>query len=175
MAGADFSVRVDGHDVLEKRLAVAAAGVGDLSPLMDTIGTILETDAHDNFIGQHSPDGVPWPPSIRVLEHGGKTLQLSRRLFQSLTHRSGRDFAEVGTNVAYANRHQQGFNGAEQVASHKRTMREVFGVQLAEPIEVMVGAFTRQANTPKREFLGLSAGAREDIEAAVADHVGADQ
>lgn len=163
MAGAAFRIHVEGEAEVEARLALVAARIGDLTPLMDTIGGVIESDAHDNFQGEHSPEGVKWQPSRRVLEHGGKTLQLSRRLAQSITHRAGPTSVEVGTNVVYASRHQQGFHGAEKVASHKRTMRYVFGHRLAEPIEVVVGAFTRTANTPARPFLGMSADARTEI------------
>lgn len=175
MAGADFHIRLDGISDTEARLATLAGRFGDLTPLMDTIGTVLETDTLDNFAGEHDPLGVPWPPSIRVQEHGGKTLQLSRRLYQSITHRATATSVEVGTNVVYAARHQQGFHGTENVSSHKRTMRKVFGVTLAEPIEVIVPAFTRQGNTPARAFLGLSPHAREEIEGHVADYAGAER
>ena len=175
MAGADFRISIEGDEAINASLARLAARFGNLTPLMDTIGMILEVDAEDNFEGEHTPAGLPWPKSLRVLEHGGKTLQLSRRLRLSITHRATASSVEVGTNVVYASRHQQGFHGPEQVASHKRTMRSVFGVKLLEPIEVTVGAFTRQANTPARPFLGMSAGAREDIEAAVAEYAGAEQ
>ncbi|MEO7691286.1 MAG: phage virion morphogenesis protein [Sphingomonas sp.] len=163
MAGADFRIDIEGGEAVERRLALLADRFGNLQPLMETIGQVLATDAEDNFEGEHSPDGAPWKKSQRVLEHGGKTLQLSRRLRMSITYRAGASSVEVGTNVVYARRHQEGFHGPERVASFKRTMREVFGVRLAEPIEVTVGAFTRQANTPARPFLGMSAGAQAEI------------
>ncbi|MGE4323986.1 MAG: phage virion morphogenesis protein [Sphingobium sp.] len=170
-----FSIRVDGQDEIETTLAGLIGKVDDMAPLMDMIGMVLEVDAQDNFIGEHSPAGVPWPKSQRAKDSGGKTLQDSRRLFLSLTHRSGPTFAEVGTNVVYARRHNQGWSGTEQVASHKRVMREVFGVKLAEPIIATVKAHSRKANTPKREFIGLSAGGREEIAGVTADYLGVDQ
>ncbi len=166
-----FSLRVTGQDEVETFLAGLLGRVDDLAPLMDTIGMILEVDAQDNFLGEHSPAGVPWKKSHRAKESGGKTLQDSRRLFLSLTHRSTATMAEVGTNVIYARRHNQGWSGTEQVAAHKRTMRMAFGVKLAEPKEVMVKAFSRQANTPQREFLGMSIGAREDILGQAEDYL----
>lgn len=175
MAGDSFSLRVEGQDDIERKLAVLHGRLGDLTPLMDIIGMVLEVDAQDNFEGEHSPAGVPWLKSQRAKETGGKTLQDSRRLFLSLTHRSGATFAEVGTNVIYARRHNQGWSGTEKVASHKRVMQSVFGVKLADPITVTVKAHSRKANTPKREFLGMSAGAREDIFGHVADYLGVEQ
>lgn len=184
MAGADFRIDLAAAEAVEARLKLLADRLGDLTPLMDIIGTTVESDVHDNFQGEHGPDGTPWKPSQRVLRSAvgksgpqrttGKTLQDSRRLALSITHRAGRDFAEVGTNVIYASRHQQGFKGTERVGAHKRRMASVFGVKLREPIEVTVGAFSRTGNTPARPFLGVSAGAWEDIAGEVADYVGAD-
>lgn len=184
MAGDGFSLRVEGQDDIERKLAVLHGRLGDLTPLMDIIGMVLEVDAQDNFERERSPAGIAWPTTVRqrdgaVGEFGPnkahKILQASRRLFLSLTHRSGSTFAEVGTNVVYARRHNQGWSGTEKVASHKRVMQSVFGVKLADPITVTVKAHSRKANTPKREFLGMSAGAREDIFGHVADYLGVEQ
>lgn len=163
MAGVDFRISIEGATEVEARLASIAHRLGDLTPLMDTIGGVLETDTEDNFEGEHGPDGVPWKPSQRVIEHGGKTLQLGRFLRFSITRRVGPTSVEVGTNKVYARRHQEGFHGTEAVRAHKRTMRSVFGVRLKTPIEAMVGAHTRQGNTPARPFVGMSAGAKAEI------------
>lgn len=181
MTGASFRVEAKGAAEIEQRLAALAARLGDLTPLMRIIGQLGETDTQDNFEGEHAPDGTPWPPSIRVrktavgdtgpVRPSGKTLQLSRRLYKSISWRADARSAEWGTNVIYAGRHQNGFHGTEQVASHKRTMRQVFGVKLAEPIEVTVGAFSRKANTPARPFLGLSKTLKEDILAESEDYL----
>ncbi len=175
MAGAAIVVPIPGLVQAERELAALEARFGDLTPLMETIGMVVEVDVLDNFEGEHTPEGIPWAPSIRAQETGGKTLQDTRRLYQSITSRSGARQVEVGTNVVYAARHQGGFRGTEQVASHQRTMRSVFGVTLQSPIEVTVGAFERQVSTPARAFLGVSAHAREEIEGHVADYVGAEQ
>lgn len=173
MSGAEIRIAFDGMAEIEQRLAFIAGRLDDMTPLMDIFGTTIESDVHDNFLGEHTPEGTPWPPSIRVQQHGGKTLQLSRRLFQSITHRASRRAVEVGTNVVYAGRHQGGFKGSEHVASHKRTMSQVFGVELKEPIEVIVPDFTRQANTPARPFLGVSPAAREELVAQAEDYLAA--
>ncbi|MCW3835973.1 phage virion morphogenesis protein [Sphingomonas canadensis] len=173
MTGAGFRISVDGQEAAERQLAALAARFGDLTPLMDVIGGVIEADVHDNFMGEHSPEGVKWTPSQRVIAHGGKTLQLSRRLLLSIARRVGRDFVEVGSNLPYAARHQNGFNGTEQVRSHRRRITQAFGRALAEPIEVVVGAFSRKANTPARPYLGWSAAAREEVAEQVAAYAGA--
>jgi phage gpG-like protein len=173
MSGAEIRLELRGLVESERHLAFIAGRLDDLEPLMDIFGTTVESDVHDNFLGEHTPEGVPWPPSIRVQEHGGKTLQLSRRLFQSITHRASRSSVEIGTNVVYAGRHNDGFKGTEQVASHKRTMRQVFGVALSEPIEVIVPSFAREANTPRRQFLGVSPAARAELVDQAEDYLAA--
>jgi phage gpG-like protein len=97
------------------------------------------------------------------LRTGGKTLQDSRRLAMSITSAATSDSVEAGTNVIYAARHNQGFNGTEQIPAHRRTLTQVFGVRLAQPRTVQVAAFSRKGNTPKREFLGLGPHDMDDI------------
>ncbi len=165
-------ITTEGQDAINARLALLADRFGDLQPLMETIGMLTEVDIQDNFERERSPEGVPWKPSQRAIRDGGKTLQDSRRLFLSLTSRATGRSVETGTNVIYAARHHGGFWGSERVASHKRTMRQVFGVRLASPIEVTVGAFTRDVNLPARPFIGLSADGRGDIMDAAENYVG---
>lgn len=173
MSGVELSIAVEGAAEVERQLAGMLGRLHDLTPLMDILGTTLESDIADNFEGEHSPEGVPWIPSKRVAQTAvgksgpqlptGKTLQKSRRLSLSITHTPGPRHVEVGTNVVYGGIHQFGFDGPQKVASHQRTMREAFGVKLASPIDVTVGAFTRHMRMPARPFIGASAGAREEM------------
>lgn len=170
-----ISLRVEGQSELETFLARLLGKLGDLTPLMQDIGALLETSTADNFDAEASPAGVPWKKSARAIETGGKTLQDSRRLRLSITSIATASSVEAGSNVAYARRHNQGFSGTEQVsahtvANHKRVMREVFGVTLDSPIIVTVAqhtrkAHSRKANTPRRQFLGLGPHDVGDIEA----------
>jgi phage gpG-like protein len=171
MAGADMSLTLRGLVEVEQRLARLADQLGDLTPLMDILGMEIEVDIEENFEGEHSPAGIPWPKSGRARETGGKTLTDTRRLRGSMTHNASARSVEIGTNVVYARRHNDGFSGTEQIASHKRTMRSVFGVELAEPIIATVKAHSRKANTPQREFIGVSADGLEGIRGHVADYL----
>lgn len=181
MAGDAFRVDMAHAAEVEASLAALAARFGDMTDLMDIIGMEVEVDIEENFEGEHSPAGVPWPPSNRVRKTAvgkagplpgvtGKTLTKTRRLRGSITHKATASSVEVGTNVIYAARHNQGFSGTEQVGSHRRIMRQVFGVKLKTPIEVTVGAHSRQANTPQREFLGISPDGWDGIRGHVADY-----
>lgn len=183
MAGDSFRLHTEGQETVERTLARVYARLGDLTPLMQDIGTQLESSTADNFKGEHSPAGVPWKKSQRAMADGGKTLQRpgSSRLALSITSRATASSVEVGTNVIYARRHNQGFNGTEQVPAtrmkaHRRTLTQVFGVKLAEPREVEVASYVRKAhsrkgNTPQRQFLGLGPHDMEDIADLAAAHL----
>jgi len=58
------------------------------------------------------------------------------------------------------------------VSAHRRVLTQVFGIKLAEPKTVKVKEHSRKANTPKREFLGMSAHARDEILAIADDYLG---
>ena len=169
-----FRVHVEGASEIETLLHRLQAKAGDLTPLMQMIGTQIETSVEDNFRGGHDPAGIPWPKSRRAKETGGKTLIDSAILKGSITSRASASSVEVGSNVVYAGRHNQGWSGTEQVRAHKRTMTQVFGVKLANPKEITVSAFNRTASTPKREFLGLSIHDQQDVVGIIEDYFGLD-
>lgn len=166
-----FQIRAEGLAPFERQLALLLAAMGDLTPLMDEIGQYGVTSTIDRFDEGVDPQGTPWIPSLRAAETGGKTLVDKALLRNSMTHRAGRDQVEWGTNVKYAARHNQGFSGTETVSQHMRTMREAFGQRLSQPIDVVIPSFQRNANTPKRQFLGLSTIDIAEIEAIGTDYL----
>ena len=68
----------------------------DLANPMREIGRKLETSVWQSYNQQRQPDGVPWIPSKRAIQDGGKTLINTGRMLASLSFVSGRDFVEVG-------------------------------------------------------------------------------
>jgi phage virion morphogenesis protein len=167
----DFAIRAEGQDQVEQTLAALVGRFGDVRPLMERFGIVLETSTIERFDDETAPDGSKWLPSLRAQEEGGKTLTDTARLKQSIRAIAGADTVQVGTNVVYARRHQEGFEGTEQVASHKRVIRKIFGRTLSEPIEVVIPAFARTAHTPARPFLGLSTDDREELGEQAADYL----
>ncbi len=166
-----FIIRSTGQAAIERTLAHLLAAMGDLTPLMDDIGQYGVTSTIDRFDEGVDPAGVPWIPSARAVAEGGKTLIDNAHLRNSMTHKADRDQVAWGTNIKYARRHNQGFTGTETVGSFKRTKSQVFGQKLREPIEVVIPSFTRKANTPKRQFLGLSIADVAEIEALTEDYI----
>jgi HK97 gp10 family phage protein len=60
----------------------------------------------------------------------------------------------VGTNVAYAHRHEYGFQGTEQVKEHLRTITQAFGHEIkAGSATFTVHAHSRKVNYPEHSFL----------------------
>ena len=82
---------------------------GDLTPLMEKVGAIIENDTAERLKDTKTdPDGKKWadlaPATIaakkrRKTDKGGVLID-SRRMVDSLTHESGRDYAIIGVNAA---------------------------------------------------------------------------
>lgn len=80
--------------------------MGNLTPVMRSIGETIRTSVERNFTAQGRPER--WRPSQRVLHTGGQTLSLTGRLRRSFSVKATGSRAVVGTNVVYAAIHQIG-------------------------------------------------------------------
>lgn len=141
MAG--ISIRVVGAEQSAEKAREAAARAGDLSPAWDEVGSALVVSTQQRFEEGKGPDGNPWPPSIRVLTEGGKTLLDRGTLRSSITHQVIGDGVMVGTSLISAAVHQFG-----------ATIRPV----RAERLHFMIGGnsvFAQQVTIPARPFLGV--------------------
>lgn len=159
-ASIDFSV-VGARQIEREMLALVNAGE-DLTEFNGALGLILESNTIDRFDRETDPAGKKWKPSQRAIDEGGKTLTDSARLKSSITYEADGRSIRVGTNVAYARVHQEGFSGTQKVRTHKRTMSQVFGLKLQTPIEVIVPAFEREMNMPVRAYLGFGTEDQQD-------------
>lgn len=142
--------------------------------MFENIGASLVTSTQHRFERGQAPDGSPWPPSIRALATGGKTLIESARLMRSITYRAAINGLEVGTNVIYAAIHQ--FGGliqqkARTAVLHFKTNKKTGQSRFAKPgkadraRKAQIGA--RTIHMPARPFLGLDdADDREIIQIA---------
>lgn len=70
--------------------------------LLGNLGAGLLTNLQQRFQAQQSPQGLPWKQSIRARVFGGKTLQDTGKLLQSMQFIVSGSRVEVGTNVEYA-------------------------------------------------------------------------
>lgn len=70
---------------------------------------------------------------------------------------------QVGTNLPYAEKHNNGFRGIEQVKSHNRKIKKAFGKRI-KPKQVVVRSHARKVNMPQRKFIGNSVVLNNKIE-----------
>lgn len=104
-------------DGLFSALGQVAVKIRDQRNLMRRIAGTLETTTLDNFSAQGRPAWLGLAPST-LKRRGGdaQILQDKGHLKGSVSSVYGRDFAQVGTNLAYAAIHQ--FGGVIERAPH---------------------------------------------------------
>lgn len=116
-----FEVEIQAADALAG-LRNVAENTRSPRPLMRAIAGTLESETEKNFAAQGRPAWLGLSP--RMLKRrgaGAKILQDTGRLAGSVAGRYGRDFASIGSNVAYAAIHQ--FGGTINRAAYSSTVR----------------------------------------------------
>lgn len=180
-------IDVDDREALDGLGELVARGA-NLYPALDAIGAAMVTSTQVRFERETGPDGQKWRPSKRAQKQGGQTLQDSRRLFQSITHRATAGEVEIGTNVIYAAIHQ--FGGTIQRAAYSKQVRhrtDAKGNLLRTNLQGKGLVFAKDAhkralarwfevgahgiNMPARPFLGFDASDRQEALAIIADHL----
>ncbi|MCK9246668.1 MAG: phage virion morphogenesis protein [Anaerolineaceae bacterium] len=106
MTGVLLKVNQADFDHAERVLSRAING--NSRAFMDQVGDHVLAETLQNFMQEQTPGGKPWQTSERAKKEGGKTLQDSRRLFQSYTYQANATMAEIGTNTIYAAIHHHG-------------------------------------------------------------------
>lgn len=150
-------ITVEGRDAALAELGRLAARIQHPRGMYDLIGEALVRSTQQRFEEGRSPNGSPWPPSIRALAEGGQTLVKSARLQTSITHAASDQGVEVGTNVLYAAVHQFG-----------ATIRPVS----ADALRFQIGdrwVTTKQVRIPARPFIGLDDDDEREIVAIAED------
>ncbi|OGS90856.1 MAG: hypothetical protein A2Z95_06215 [Gallionellales bacterium GWA2_60_18] len=171
MAGG-ILIRVETQDSgIRAKLAALIAMGQDPSEAMRDIATYGENSTRERFRMQIGPDGNRWKPSLRAQLNGGKTLTKDGHLSGSITRRSGRSFAEWGTNRVYGPAMQLGFEGTVQVPAHTRVISSAFGKKLKAPVSVAVGAYTLRQKIVARPYLGVNDENAADILDLLADRI----
>jgi phage virion morphogenesis protein len=165
MTGVTLNVQLD-DTAARDALAGLGAALTDLTPLMDRIGSMLQLSTDQRFETETGPDGQRWKPSRRAQREGGKTLTLSARLRQSITHRASAEAVEIGTNVVYAAIHQ--FGGTIDMPARTQTIYRHYDERndelstrfvkrrksnFAQDVEVKA----HKVKMPARPYLGISA------------------
>jgi len=172
-------VRLDGSEGAIGAVARAIERLGHSRKMFTDIGQSLLSSIANRFSRGAGPDGSPWPPSLRVLAHGGKTLIDTGNLFHRFTSRETDTSVEVGTNVIYAAIQQ--FGGTvrhaqrEQVLHFKHNSR-TGTTRFTKPNKratfaqkVQIGAYTTKI--PARPFIGLDDADEREITEIAARYV----
>ncbi|NOR62159.1 MAG: phage virion morphogenesis protein [Rhodobacteraceae bacterium] len=137
------------HDALEYPLG-----------MYEAIGVAMVTSTRERFDRGESPEGNPWPVSLRAQFEGGKTLVDKGALVKSITHIADQNGVEIGTNLEYAATHQFGATITPKSAGALR-----FSIP-------GIGFITSQSvNIPARPFIGLSAEDEVEIETIAFDFI----
>lgn len=167
------SMKLTGEDVAQAELADTKRRADDPTGMYANIGMSLVTSTQHRFETGTAPDGSPWPPSIRALAFGGKTLIESARLFRSITFQASHSGVEVGSNVVYAAIHN--FGGVIHRAAHAMVLnfrktksgqqRFAKAKKATSSRKVDVAAYS--VTMPKRTFIGLDQADERSIERIV--------
>lgn len=116
--------------------------------LLTSIGAELATSIKSRFKTNIAPDGIPWPTSKAARKRGGKTLQNTGRLRDSIVSSANSRSVRVGTNLRYAAAHQF---GARARILRPRRKKALFWPGAKHPVKkVSLPAL------PKRPFVGIS-------------------
>ncbi|ARE84946.1 phage virion morphogenesis protein [Roseovarius mucosus] len=151
-----LTVSLDSLD-FDNAIANGLRQLSDLTPLMQNIGTVLETSVSERFEKGEGPGGIAWPISHRAREFGGKTLVDSTRLRDSIVTEADSQSARIGTNVPYAPTHQFGAFIEPKAAGDDATAKLAFTLPNGQFIMV------DQVEIPARPFLGFDDKDETDI------------
>ena len=154
-------VEITGAEEAIAQLGEVAARLDNPTPLYDEIGASLVVSTQARFEREEDPQGKPWPPSIRKLVEGGRTLTDTAGLVKSVTHEASREGVAVGTNKISAAVHQFGATIRAKTAKGLR-----FRLPGDNDFRIV-----QQVTIPARPFLGLDAEDEQEIIALTGDYL----
>lgn len=100
----DLPLLQDNVEALTERL-------GDLTPLMQAIGNLLEGSTRQRFLDKKAPDGTSWAnlmPSTQTHKGNNNILVKSGDLLRSITNHADKYSVTVGTPESHGVYHQFG-------------------------------------------------------------------
>ena len=158
MSGVRFTLRLDDL-AAQAGFERIISGADDLTDLMENIGAALLSSAKERIARSNlSPDGVPWPRSLRAQIEGGPTLHDDGYLLDSLAVRAGPREVVIGSNLPYAGIHQTGGRLRPKTSG-------ALSFTLANGTSVTVG----EVAIPARPYLGVSDEDKDEIEGLTID------
>lgn len=171
-----ISVQVTGTEELRRyeELLSRLADPSHKVDLLESLGGVVESQTRRRIADEkESPSGVSWPSwsaDYAKTRHGNQSLlQGNGDLLDSIQYIVQKNSVRIGSPLAYAAVHQDGFSGAVQVPAHNRLITQAFGKALKHPVWQSVSSFSRQMEIPQREFLGLSSNNQNEIYQVLGD------
>lgn len=102
-----ITIKTSGDGI--KNLSKEIRRIRKFEPFLKEIGQFLESSTKLRFTNGTDPEGNRWEPSKRVLNQGrGRTLVLTGRLQKSISYSADSQEVNIGTDVEYAEKHQDG-------------------------------------------------------------------
>ena len=154
-------IRIEFNDAeVQAALGNLAAGLTDMSPVMNEIGLFLVASTEKRFDDTEAPDGSQWAPRspvtlaiyARQKATFGPVLHKSGTLRQSIFHSYGPNEVTVGSNVLYSAVQQlgaaQGAFGAS-IGKNKKGRDHFHSIPFG--------------NIPARPYIGLSESDRSGV------------
>ena len=150
--------------------------MGNLTPVMRSIGNTLKNDAIANFKGQHAPDGTPWKPlslATRIARahrlSGGKGIRTKKGAIRKGAQRvisSAKALLDTGVLRASVNVMEATRNSVTVGSRLKYAAIHQFGGQAGRGKKVTI---------PARPFIGMSRTAEQDIIDTISGYIGGGQ
>lgn len=111
---------------------------GNLTPLMQAIGSVLEGSTRQRFADKQSPNGVAWavlmPATVKAKNGRSNILVDSGDLIRSITFHATSDSVMVGTDRPYGKYHQTGTKKAD--GSTKMVARPWLGLSQQDQFDI---------------------------------------
>lgn len=145
-------------DNLRVALEALANRVAHRAPLMRAISEDMHAAVMENFEQEGRPKWLP-------IERAGEILQKSGRLRSSIDSDSDNDSAVVGTNVIYANIHNQGGKTRAHVILPRNKKALAFGGRVVKKVN------HPGSDIPARPFLTLTDEDMDGIAETISDYL----
>lgn len=127
----------------------------NLNQYLTAVGDLELSKTKQRFVKQVDPDGNPWKTTVRkILNPSAKILRKSGVLFNSIQRKVHGNSVFIGTNLSYAEVHQ---NGAVIKAKNKKFLK--FSIEGGT-------FFKKQVTIPQRRFVGINEETQRSVEQA---------
>ena len=132
-----------------------AFSVENMNRYLTAVGDLELSKTRQRFVKQVDPENNPWKTTVRkILNPSAKILRKSGILFNSIQRKVEGNSVFIGTNLSYAETHQ---NGAIIKAKNKKFLK--FSIEGGT-------FFKKQVTIPQRRFIGTNDQTQKSIETA---------